>query len=124
MTVGKPAPRAVPALDPLPARPSPNQAIGREIAAQHGWEGKEWRCALTLFAHESRWDNFAQNPTSTAFGIGQFLNQTWKGYGPKTTDARLQVTYAMAYVADRYGTPCRAWAKWNERKRRTGNAWY
>lgn len=52
----------------------------------------------------------AQNPTSTAFGIGQLLVANRREYGrrlginPNTTNPQEQLAMMNAYIADRYGT--------------------
>jgi hypothetical protein len=94
---------------------SPNRALGKQLAAGRGWTGPQWTCLHTLWTHESQWDEHAQNPTSTAYGVAQFLDKTWAGYGPKTSSPRLQITYGLAYIAGRYGTPCTALTKWSAR---------
>lgn len=108
--------RALPTLDPVPARLTPNRAEGRRQAAARGWTGGQWRCLLTLWDHESRWDERADNPTSTAYGIAQFLRATWSDYGPRTSDPARQIRYGIAYISDRYGSPCQAWTAWSARR--------
>ena len=34
-----------------------------------------------LVALESSWNHKAKNPTSTAYGLGQFIDQTWETVG-------------------------------------------
>lgn len=88
-----------------------NQAIGKRLAAQWGWSGKEWTDLNNLVMHESGWNNYAQNPTSTAFGIGQFLDSTWAGTGyKKTYDATTQIIAMLNYIKGRYGDPAKAWS--------------
>lgn len=97
-----------------PARPlqTPRE-IGRELAAARGWTGAEWYALEDLWTRESGWNPHAQNPTSTAYGIAQFLDSTWAGYGiAKTSDARLQIKAGLRYIAARYGTPSNALAFW------------
>jgi hypothetical protein len=87
--------------------------IGRELAAERGWTGAEWTALEDLWTRESGWNPHAKNPTSTAYGIAQFLDDTWAGYGiSKTSDARLQVKAGLRYIAARYGTPSNALAFW------------
>ncbi|APC43295.1 hypothetical protein Joe_55 [Streptomyces phage Joe] len=87
--------------------------IGRELAAERGWVGAEWTALEDLWTRESSWNPDAQNPTSTAYGIAQFLDSTWAGYGiAKTSDARLQIKAGLRYIAARYGTPSNALAFW------------
>jgi hypothetical protein len=96
-----------------------NQAIGRLLAAPYGWAaGQQWNDLVSLWNKESGWNNTAQNPTSTAYGIAQFLDTTWGPYGRKTSDPTLQITYGLEYIKDRYGSPEAAWAH------EVANNWY
>lgn len=53
----------------------------------------------------------AQNPTSSAFGIGQMIKANREAYGkrlgfnPNTTDPSQQIAMMMEYIKDRYKTP-------------------
>lgn len=90
------------------------KAIVQQLAAQRGWTGNQWRDLDQLVAHESSWNPKAQNPTSSAYGLFQFLNSTWKGVGGhKTSDPTLQGKYGLQYIAQRYGNPSKAWDFWN-----------
>lgn len=73
--------------------------------AKAGWDwDKEQRvCIYKLFTKESRFDHFAKNKHSTAFGIGQVL-------GEKSKSPEIQILHAYKYIKSRYGTPCRAWS--------------
>ncbi len=60
--------------------------------------------AITIIDGESDCSPTAQNPTSTAYGIGQFLNGTWAGVGcVKTPDPVTQLRCMYKYVGARYG---------------------
>lgn len=86
-----------------------NQQLGKQLTAQVGWTGQQWNDFNKLVMMESGWNNTAQNPTSTAFGIGQFLDSTWGGYGfQKTSDPSTQIKAMIKYVSSRYGTPSNA----------------
>lgn len=96
----------------------PNRAMGQQMAARVGWTGAEWNALDQLWQHESGWNNLAQNPTSTAYGIPQFLDSTWASVGvAKTSDAKQQIAAGIKYIQQRpdYGVPSRAWALWNSR---------
>lgn len=61
----------------------------------------------------------AQNPTSTAFGIFQFLDSTWAGTGiSKTTDPYLQCVAGLIYIKRHWGNLINA----VQHKKSTG--WY
>lgn len=94
-----------------------NQAIGRMLAAKYGWgSGPEWDALVSLWNGESGWSNTAQNPTSTAFGIAQFLDSTWAGTGfGKTSDPTIQIEAGLLYIKARYGSPSAAYSAWLSR---------
>lgn len=71
---------------------------------------------LELAGRESTWNPSDQNDHSTAYGLFQFLNGTWKG--DKTSDPYKQAMEAIDYVKDRYKTPENALSFWDE------NKWY
>lgn len=103
--------------NPVPSNPRANFQFAQNIAGNYGWSSpSELAAWYQLGMNESGWNNNAQNPTSTAYGIGQFLNSTWGGYGiPKTSDPALQVEAMARYIKARYGSPSRALAAWNSR---------
>lgn len=71
-----------------------------------------------LIRRESAGDVNAKNPKSSAFGIGQLLNDKYKlrdqysakvgVKNPNTTDFKEQLAMMEAYIKDRYGTPEKA----------------
>jgi hypothetical protein len=92
---------------------SPKQYAQKLVLKQ--WNShKQFQCLKYLWGKESAWNHKAANPVSTAFGIPQFLNQTWINYGypvrPKS--AHTQVEAGLKYIKARYKTPCNAWAFW------------
>lgn len=87
-----------------------NRRLGQKLAKEmFGWQGAEWNALDQLWGkYESGWRSNAQNPGSTAFGIAQFLDSTWKPYGAKTSNAGLQIKYGLEYIHDRYKDPIHA----------------
>jgi resuscitation-promoting factor RpfB len=80
-----------------------NRKLAKRYAwAAFGWRGGEWECLESLWTNESRFDHFAQNPTSSAFGIAQLL-------GERSRDPALQILRGLRYIDRRYGTPCKAY---------------
>jgi TP901 family phage tail tape measure protein len=71
----------------------------------------EWSALVALINSESGFNPTAQNPTSSAYGMFQFLDSTWASVGGhKTSDPALQTIYGLRYIASRYGDPLSAWA--------------
>jgi hypothetical protein len=88
------------------------RALGQQIAASRG-VGNQFPAIDSIFTRESNWNPNAQNPTSSAYGIPQFLNATWAAYGGKTSDPGRQINAGISYMNDRYGSPNAANAFWN-----------
>src|SRR5215217_6284170 len=75
-----------------------------------GGDGSQFSCLENLWGKESGWNPNAQNPSSTAYGIPQFLDSTWAGTGiAKTSDGYRQIDAGLIYINSRYGSPCGAW---------------
>lgn len=88
-----------------------NKVIVQSQAQTMGWgTGAEWDALNNLIMSESGYRNTAQNPTSTAYGMFQFLDNTWAGYGTqKTSDPFQQTLAGLRYIQKRYGDPIKAW---------------
>jgi septal ring factor EnvC (AmiA/AmiB activator) len=109
------------------------EELARRLAARAGGGGSAGgsgrRCDLSgtsaaehwIIMRESSGDPTADNPTSTAFGLGQLLlgnRILYLGRYYATTDCGRQLWAFRAYVRDRYGTAARAKAFWQ------ANGWY
>ena len=82
-------------------------------------DAEQYACLDGLILRESGWRPEAQNPTSTAYGLGQFLDSTWQSTGyEKTSDPFLQLEAMMVYIENRYVTPCAAL------RHQIANNWY
>jgi hypothetical protein len=92
-----------------PSSVSGNAALVKGMAQLFGWQGAEWDALYKLVMRESGFRNTAQNPTSTAYGMFQFLDSTWGSYGPKTSNPTDQARYGLQYIKQRYGDPLAAW---------------
>lgn len=67
-------------------------------------------CYFNIIEKESHWNPYAQNPKSTAYGIGQFLNSTWGLVDTKKTKNPYdQIDAMVKYVNLIYGNGCNAW---------------
>ena len=93
-----------------PSSEQSNVAIVQSLAAKYGWgSGPEWQALTEVINRESGFNNNAQNPTSTAYGIFQFLDSTWTYGGiAKTSNPTLQTEAGLLYIKARYGDPIAA----------------
>lgn len=73
-----------------------------------GYPLKNWVCLKNLWTKESHWNHKANNKHSTAYGIGQLLNE-------KSKDYVVQINNGLRYIEHRYGNPCNAWKFWQKR---------
>lgn len=93
--------------------PQPEPETVKEFAERRVTETfgtGQWKYFDKIVIKESNWNNEAQNPESTAFGLMQFLNSTWSIVGcKKTTDAYTQIDCGITYIKQRYNTPQVAW---------------
>ncbi len=110
-----------------------NKLLGQQLAADKGFAGSEWACLLELWTRESGWNQAADNPKSSAYGIPQALmgvhkaniDASYPGYydaevqvtpGEKATynytggDPVVQIKWGLDYINGRYRTPCAALA--------------
>lgn len=85
------------------------QKYAAKKMAEMGMSPGDIGALITLWNKESGWNPNAQNPTSTAYGIAQFLNGTWAGTGyTKTNDPYQQIDAGLTYIKNRYGSPSAA----------------
>ena len=85
------------------------------------WSIKEWKCLRSIWQKESHFNPKAKNMSSGAYGIAQFMPETWGNYGvSKTEIAKLQIKYGLRYIYKRYGNEsdpngaCNAWNFWQK----------
>ena len=80
-------------------------AVGRLLAAQHGWTGGEWSALYVLWTRESTWRVDASN--GSCWGIPQAnpgsrmaaFGSDWR------TNAATQIRWGLSYISGRYGCP-------------------
>ena len=93
-----------------------NQNTARLLTQKYGWSSSqnqgEWQALVELWDGESNWSTTATNPGSGAYGIPQALpgskmasaGALWK------TSAKVQITWGLRYIKQRYGSPIKALA--------------
>ncbi len=100
--------------------PGSAQAIALEMVLARGWNTSEYECLVALWNRESRWNVYAHNASSGAYGIPQALpgDKMATAGADWQTNPVTQITWGLGYISGRYGTPCGAWEH-SERK-----GWY
>ena len=76
---------------------------------------RQANCLLWIFTKESHINPNAKNPSSSAKGIGQLLDSTYKTIGLRhSADPIAQVVASIAYISRHYGSDgaCAAKAFW------------
>lgn len=92
----------------------PIKEMAKGMLEKKGW-GAQFPDLDWLLTRESGWNPKAQNPSSTAYGLFQFLNSTWGSVGArKTSDPRKQLEAGMNYIDQRYGDVRGARSFWNK----------
>lgn len=81
------------------------KAVAKELLTK-----EQYLCLTKLIGKESAWNPKAENPISTASGIGQMLDSTYNSLGMKKQDAGVsQLVATLAYISRRHVNPCNAW---------------
>jgi hypothetical protein len=93
---------------PVYAPAGSNEALANSMAASgYGWTGGEAACLDDLWTEESGFSAYAANPSSDARGIPQNISGWSASY--QEGNARQQIAWGLAYVNQRYRSPCAAW---------------
>lgn len=81
------------------------QLYAKQLIVKENWADAEFSCLVELWTKESNWNYKSDNPTSSAFGIAQILNE-------KAKTPQEQIAKGLRYIKHRYGKPCAAWQFW------------
>jgi hypothetical protein len=99
-------------------RPPLLQVSAKEVAKEL-LHKDQYLCFTKLVGKESAWNPKAQNPTSTASGIGQMLDSTYSSLGMRKSNTGVsQLVATLSYISRRHVTPCGAWRHFQK------NNWY
>lgn len=101
---------AIPEVVIYKDRPPLMQVNPKEVAREL-LTAQQFKCFNALMSKESAWSD-KKNPTSTASGVGQLLDGTYRNLGMKRSKSTVaQTIAALAYIGRRYGSsgPCGAW---------------
>lgn len=99
-----------------PIAPGSARAIGAQMVAARGWSTAQFVCLDNIWTRESNWRVHAYNPNGGAYGIPQAQpGSKLASAGSDWRDnAATQIRWGLSYIAGRYGTPCSAWAFWQD----------
>lgn len=91
-----------------------NVTLGQAMAAAVGWTGSNWTSLLQMWTRESGWNEHADNPTSSAYGIPQALPGSKMASAGRDwhDNPATQIRWGLGYIRDRYGSPDNAWRFW------------
>lgn len=98
---------------PAAGTPDPGtaMAIALTMVDARGWSSEQYDCLVSLWNKESRWNAYANNPSSGAYGIPQALpgSKMASAGADWATNPATQITWGLGYIQARYGDPCGAW---------------
>ena len=73
-------------------------------------DAKSAKCLKNILMAESHMNPKAKNPTSSAKGVGQLLDSTYRNIGLRhSADPLAQVIATIAYTSRHFGSTCAAW---------------
>ena len=107
--------QAVPEVVIYKERPALMKVSAKEVAAEL-LTARDFKCFNAIMVRESHWKNH-KNKSSTAAGVGQLLDDTYRNLGMKRGKSTVSQTIAsLAYIGRKYGSggPCAAWAFWKK----------
>jgi hypothetical protein len=81
--------------------------IGKQLAAERGWTGAQWKALYALWNRESGWQSDAVNQSSGATGIPQLLPSA-HDIPANWSNPVVQIRWGLNYIAQRYGDPISA----------------
>jgi len=87
------------------------RTIAQALLAEFGFGQDQFGCLDSLWTRESGWNPFADNPSSSAYGIPQALpgSKMSSAGADWATNPVTQIRWGLGYIRDRYGSPCSAW---------------
>lgn len=90
-------------------------SVNAKEVAQELLNKEQFVCLAKLVGKESGWRVNAQNPNSSASGLGQLLDSTYSRLGMQKSDSGVaQLVATLSYIHRRWVTPCNAWRNWQK----------
>ena len=87
------------------------RTVAQALLPEFGFSSDQFSCLDSLYNRESGWNVYADNPSSSAYGIPQALpgSKMASAGSDWATNPVTQIRWGLGYIADRYGSPCGAW---------------
>jgi len=80
-----------------------------EVIVRERWDLINWEAFNLLIDRESNWDYKAQNPNSSALGLGQMTKGSRANCKDDyATNYKTQINCMVRYISSRFGTPEKA----------------
>lgn len=124
-----PTGRVIAATDLYRGTQAQARAEARRQMGRYGWSptGSQWTCLYQLWRHESDW----RWNSNDGDGYGTWgIPQAHPGYKMRTAgpdwkvDVTTQIRWGLRYIRSAYGSPCRAWSRWQDRAASGPYGWY
>ena len=109
-----------PIVPSAPPDPGTAQSTAYKMLPSFGWSASgQFGCLNNIWTRESGWRYNAAN-ASGAYGIPQALpgSKMASAGADWETNPTTQIKWGLGYIQGRYGSPCNAWAFWQD------NGWY
>jgi hypothetical protein len=108
-----------PTVPAAPPDPGTAQSIAYNMLASFGFGTDQFGCLNNIWTRESGWRYDAEN-ASGAYGIPQALpgSKMASAGADWMTNPATQIKWGLGYIKSVYGTPCDAWAFWQD------HSWY
>lgn len=119
---------ATPHRDLYKGTPAQAKAEAKYLAKRYGWSsGSQWRCLVQLWDKESGWRwNSDNGDNGLTWGVPQsYPGSKMRSAGPNwRTNVTTQIRWGLRYIKSSYGSPCRAWSRWQDRAGSGSYGWY
>jgi hypothetical protein len=88
------------------------RSIARAMLAEFGFSSDQFSCLDALWTKESGWNVYADNSSSSAYGIPQALpgSKMSTAGADWATNPATQIRWGLGYIQGSYGSPCGAWS--------------
>lgn len=91
---------------------SENESTAMSMADDRGWDGREWKCLDNLWSNVSDFEQSTDGDVQGIPGYDPDVHGDHPPPGDFETSASSQISWGLDYIAAEHGSPCVAWAQW------------